>query len=149
MIRAEGTRVARLPVATVATRQGLSLPVSTLHHGSRRKRNDWPDTPCLIPVRVHTNLLQHFAEQRSGVPQSVLRLARVQLWAVLLSSPQSPHRLRGPPSLYPMSAGRLFRRLRSETDHSAPSSTEVKNGGAIPPLTHMSSWHSTYAQKQL
>jgi hypothetical protein len=27
-------------------------------------------------------------------------------------------------------------------DHSPPSSAEVKNGGAIPPLPHMSSWHS-------
>jgi hypothetical protein len=29
-----------------------------------------------------------------------------------------------------------------EADHSSPSSAEVKNGGAIPPLPHMSSWHS-------
>jgi hypothetical protein len=28
-----------------------------------------------------------------------------------------------------------------ETDHSPPSGAEVKNGGAIPPLTHMSSYH--------
>jgi hypothetical protein len=26
--------------------------------------------------------------------------------------------------------------------HSPPTSTEVKNGGAIPPLPHISSWHS-------
>jgi hypothetical protein len=30
-----------------------------------------------------------------------------------------------------------------EADHSPPSSAEVKKGGAIPPLPHMSSWHST------
>jgi hypothetical protein len=29
-----------------------------------------------------------------------------------------------------------------EADHSPPSCTEVKNGGAIPPLPCMSSWHS-------
>jgi hypothetical protein len=29
-----------------------------------------------------------------------------------------------------------------ETDHLPPSNAEVKNGGAIPPLPHMSSWHS-------
>jgi hypothetical protein len=29
-----------------------------------------------------------------------------------------------------------------EADHSSPSSAEVKNGGAIPPLPPMSSWHS-------
>jgi hypothetical protein len=28
-----------------------------------------------------------------------------------------------------------------ETDHSPPSSAEVKNDGAIPPLPHMPSWH--------
>jgi hypothetical protein len=29
-----------------------------------------------------------------------------------------------------------------ETNHSPPSSAEVKNGGAIPPFPHVSSWHS-------
>jgi hypothetical protein len=29
-----------------------------------------------------------------------------------------------------------------EADFSPTSSVEVKNGGAIPPLLHMSSWHS-------
>jgi hypothetical protein len=29
-----------------------------------------------------------------------------------------------------------------ESDHSLPSSAEVKNGGAIPPLPHTSSWRS-------
>jgi hypothetical protein len=28
-----------------------------------------------------------------------------------------------------------------EADHSLPSSAEVKDGGAIPPLLHKSSWH--------
>jgi hypothetical protein len=28
-----------------------------------------------------------------------------------------------------------------EADHPPPSSAEVKNGGAIHPLTHTSSWH--------
>jgi hypothetical protein len=32
------------------------------------------------------------------------------------------------------------KRSRREADHSPPSSVEVKNGGAIPPLPHMSSW---------
>jgi hypothetical protein len=31
-----------------------------------------------------------------------------------------------------------------EADHSPPSSAEVKNGGAIAPFPHMSSWHSAY-----
>jgi hypothetical protein len=29
-----------------------------------------------------------------------------------------------------------------EIDHSSPSSAEVKNSGAIPPLRHISAWHS-------
>jgi hypothetical protein len=29
-----------------------------------------------------------------------------------------------------------------EANHSLSSSTEVKNGGVIPPLPHISSWHS-------
>jgi hypothetical protein len=28
-----------------------------------------------------------------------------------------------------------------ESDHSPPSTAKVKNGGAIPPLTHTSLWH--------
>jgi hypothetical protein len=35
-----------------------------------------------------------------------------------------------------------LKRTGSEADHSPPSSTEVKNGGAIPPLPHMSPWHN-------
>jgi hypothetical protein len=34
------------------------------------------------------------------------------------------------------------KRLGREADHSPPSSAEVNNDGAIPPLPHMSSWHS-------
>jgi hypothetical protein len=34
------------------------------------------------------------------------------------------------------------KRWGREADHSTPSSAEVKNVGAIPPLPHMSSWHS-------
>jgi hypothetical protein len=33
------------------------------------------------------------------------------------------------------------KRLGREADHSPPSSAEVKNGGAIPPLPTMSSWY--------
>jgi hypothetical protein len=32
--------------------------------------------------------------------------------------------------------------LGCEADHSPPSSAEVKNGGAVPPLPSTSSWHS-------
>jgi hypothetical protein len=35
----------------------------------------------------------------------------------------------------------MVKRPEREADHSPPSSAEVKNGGAIPPLPHMYSWH--------
>jgi hypothetical protein len=34
------------------------------------------------------------------------------------------------------------KKLEHEVDHSPLSSAEIKNGGAIPPLPHMSSWQS-------
>jgi hypothetical protein len=34
-----------------------------------------------------------------------------------------------------------IKRMRREADQSHPSSAEVKNGGAIPPLSHTYSWH--------
>jgi hypothetical protein len=34
-----------------------------------------------------------------------------------------------------------------EADHSPQRSVEVKNGGGIPPLSGMSSWHSAYLIK--
>jgi hypothetical protein len=43
---------------------------------------------------------------------------------------------------YPMGTDVSFpegKQLGHEPDHSPPSSAEVKNGGAIPPFTHMAS----------
>jgi hypothetical protein len=60
--------------------------------------------------------------------------------------PQRPDRLWGPLNLLSNGyRGALSPRLKRpgrEADHSPPSSAEVKNGGAIPPLPYMSSWHS-------
>jgi hypothetical protein len=47
------------------------------------------------------------------------------------------------PASYTMCTGGFFpgvKRLRRETDHSPPSSSDVKNGEAIPPLLHTSLW---------
>jgi hypothetical protein len=55
----------------------------------------------------------------------------------------------------PMATGGSFPEVKQpgfEGDHSTPSSAKVKNGGAIPPLPHKSSWHSVlikYAHGQL
>jgi hypothetical protein len=44
---------------------------------------------------------------------------------------------------YPMGTGGSFPRGKGhEADSSPPSSAEVRNGGAIPPFHHMSSWHN-------
>jgi hypothetical protein len=53
-----------------------------------------------------------------------------------LGPTQSPnHRIVGSISLG-------IKQLGHEADHSPPSSGEVKNGGAIPPISHTTSWLS-------
>jgi hypothetical protein len=63
-----------------------------------------------------------------------------QLQAV--SASQRPDGLWGPLGYYPTGTG--VEPQRREADHSPPSSAEVKNGGAIPPLPYVSSWRSAY-----
>jgi hypothetical protein len=49
------------------------------------------------------------------------------------------------PASYPMGTGgdpSGMKQTGSEADHSPPSSAEVENGGAVPVLPDMSSWHS-------
>jgi hypothetical protein len=49
------------------------------------------------------------------------------------------------PASYTMGTGGplpAIKRPEREADHPLPSSAEVKNGGAIPPLPHTSSWRS-------
>jgi hypothetical protein len=41
----------------------------------------------------------------------------------------------------PGSLSQGVKRLGHKTDHSPPSNVEVKNGGAIPSLPNMYSWH--------
>jgi hypothetical protein len=61
-------------------------------------------------------------------------------------SPQCPDRLCGTPSLVYNEDWKFFslsvERLGCEANHSPQSSAELKNGGATPPLSHMSSCHS-------
>jgi hypothetical protein len=48
------------------------------------------------------------------------------------------------PASYPTGTGNsVIKRPESEAYRSHPFNAEVKNDGAIPPLAHMSSWHST------
>jgi hypothetical protein len=41
---------------------------------------------------------------------------------------------------HPIQCAPGVKRPGCEAAHSSPSSTEIKNGGAIPPFPHMSSW---------
>jgi hypothetical protein len=60
---------------------------------------------------------------------------------VILRSAQGP--VHPPFSWVPEILFPRIKRPGRETDHSAPSSAEVKNGGVIPPLLHMSSCSGT------
>jgi hypothetical protein len=68
---------------------------------------------------------------------------RVPVGSRIISSPSRPNRFWGPHSLLSNGYKGLFPRGESgmgrEADHSPPSSVQVKNGGAIPPLHHTSS----------
>jgi hypothetical protein len=65
---------------------------------------------------------------------------------IFLSALQRPHGLCGPYNLQPNGYRGLFslgvKRPRNEAELLPPFSTEVKNGGAIPPLPNMSGWNS-------
>jgi hypothetical protein len=62
--------------------------------------------------------------------------------ARFFSSSYRPDRLWDPPRFLSSGYRGWVKRQGREFDHSPPSSAEVKNGGNIPPLSHMSSWHS-------
>jgi hypothetical protein len=54
------------------------------------------------------------------------------------------HSIQTSSSAHPASRGFFppgVKQLECEADDSPPSSAEVKNGGAIPPLPHTPSWH--------
>jgi hypothetical protein len=87
-----------------------------------------------------------------------LRLVHTTLWllygkynrfwarARFFSIPQDPDRLWGPLRLlYNGYRGSFLggKATGREVDHSSSSDTEVKNGGAIPPLTHTFSWNGS------
>jgi hypothetical protein len=61
-----------------------------------------------------------------------------------VSTPQCPYQLWGPPILIQWVPGTLSLCIKQpgrEADHSSLCNAEVKDGWAIPPLPHTSSWH--------
>jgi hypothetical protein len=59
----------------------------------------------------------------------------------MASKPALSH-IQRPIQLIPAAYFLGVKRLFCEADHLPPSTAEVKNGGAIPPLPRTSSWHS-------
>jgi hypothetical protein len=63
-----------------------------------------------------------------------------------VSIPQRPESSRAQTASHSMDTGGYlpgYKAAGCETDHTPPSSAEVKKGGAIPPLTRISSWRGT------
>jgi hypothetical protein len=89
----------------------------------------------------HTIFRRRYTDRLKG-PGSIPGIAK------FFSLPQRPDRLWSPPNL--ISSGyrelfpTVFKRPGREAGHSLPSSAEVKNDGATPPLPHMSSRHNAY-----
>jgi hypothetical protein len=81
-------------------------------------------------------------------------MARVQFLVghEILTTPQHPNRLWGPPNLpfnrHGGGGGTGVKHQRCVAECSPPSGAKVKAGGAIPPSPHTFSWHGTYLVKR-
>lgn len=65
-------------------------------------------------------------------------------------SPQRLEQLLGSPIPYSLGTGGSFLGVKwqgYEAGHSAPFNAKVKSGGAVPPLSYISSWHGAYLNK--
>jgi hypothetical protein len=88
---------------------------------------------------------QYFTlDHKRFLPDPFQLLGSLQSW--LLTSSLVPTQ---PPIWWvPGALSTGVKRLGHEADHSSPSSADVKNGGAVPPLPHMFSWHCVSFIKQ-
>jgi hypothetical protein len=84
-------------------------------------------------------------QENAGITGQIWKRPIPGMGKRFFSAPRRPDRLWGPPSLLYNEYQGFFpsgvKRPGREADHSPPSSAEAKNGGAIVPLPHMSSWH--------
>jgi hypothetical protein len=108
---------------------------------------DVPSGPSLDSTPHYANLKKKYVLFRVGIVTSYG-------WTAEGSIPgrakrfffisHRPDRFWGPSSFLSDRYQELFsrgvKRLGREADHSSPSSAEIKNDGAIPPLTHTYSW---------
>jgi hypothetical protein len=102
-----------------------------------------------LTVAMKNGYLKDVFETCHRIAQSVYRRATGWTTEVLFPTGttiflySTASRLALGPTSYPMDDGCLFTRGKQswhEVDHSSPSSAEVKNGGAMPPHLHPSSW---------
>jgi hypothetical protein len=96
---------------------------------------------CCLDIRLPWDILSRVTVQRLWAGRQEFDSRQKSSDLSLLHSDQTVFVT--PPASYPMGTGGSLKRPRRETDHSPPSSAEAKNGGAIPPLLHMSSWCSS------
>jgi hypothetical protein len=100
---------------------------------------------------THTYMYIGSRDSSVGVATGWTAGLRIPAGVKISSAAQRPNLLWGPPSLLFNGYRRLFprgiNRPGREADHLPPSCAEVKNGGAIPPLPHISSWHSAWLIK--
>jgi hypothetical protein len=68
----------------------------------------------------------------------------------VFSPPQHLEQLLGSPIPYPLGTGGSFLGVKwqgYEAGHLPPCNAKVKNDGAVPPLSYISSWHGAYLNK--
>jgi hypothetical protein len=94
---------------------------------------------CLLCVDFRHLVLYFIFKQGVGIVQSLWRQATGWTAGVRFTTfrPTQPPMQRVPAAL-----SLWVMRQEREDDHSPPSSTEVKNDRATPPLLHITSWHS-------
>jgi hypothetical protein len=93
--------------------------------------------------RFHYNILR--TTNMGNQTSFLARLGSFPGSARFFSFPQRPDRLWDPHSLLSKVYRGYFPGVKRQAriaDHSPPTSAEVKKSGAIPPLSHLSSWHT-------
>jgi hypothetical protein len=115
-----------------------ALPsVNTLHKHKlycRPRRASRHLFQCIVTIRSRESSVGTSTGYRLDGPGSIPSMGKIFLYYSVQTG-SGAH-----PASYPMRLGGDFSRVkwpRSEVDRA-----EAKNGGAIPPLPHMSSWHN-------
>jgi hypothetical protein len=95
----------------------------------------------ILPLLYGTGIAQSVQELGYGLKNQAIGIRFLAGVRDFLFPHSVQTHSRAYPASYPMGTGTWVNQRGHETEHSPPSSTEVKNGGSIPPLPHISSWH--------